>query len=129
MATREKQVVDSNKAAPGFLDQQMTVFGVLAENAGQVAEWQKSLIGFATSCAANMVESAMAAQTEIARMSLDAMLHRDPVALMSLSQRAARTGFREGMDCAARNLATAKSLGAQILDAVSTPPGGKPGTP
>lgn len=129
MAAKEKQVVDSKKTATGFMDQHMTVFGVLAESAGQMAAVQQSLFGFAASCTTNLVESAIAVQTEIARMSMDAMVHGDPIALMSLGQRAARTGFRETMDCAARNLATAQSLGAQILDTVSTPPGSKPGTP
>lgn len=127
MATRQKQVVDSEKAASGFLDQQTAVFGVLAENAAQMAEVQKSWLGLATACAVNIVQSAMATQTEIARMSLDAMLHRDPLAMMSLGQRAARTGFRETMDCASRNLQAAQSLGVHVLDAVSTPAAAKAG--
>lgn len=129
MTTKEKQVVDSKKSTDGFLDQHMTVFSVLSENAAQMAELQKSLIGFATDCVANMMNSAMAMQTEIARLSFDAMLHGDPVAMMSLGQRAARIGFGEGMDCATRNLQTAQSFGAHFLDAVATPPGAKSGTP
>jgi hypothetical protein len=57
-------------------------------------------------------------------LTLDAVLHGDPGALMSLGERAVRAGFREGMDCAARNLKAAQSTGTQILDAISTPPGG-----
>ena len=129
MASREKQAVHAEKTAPAGLDHHATMFAVLAGNAAQIAEVQKSLFGLATSCAANILESAMSVQTEVARMSLDAMLHGDPAALMSLGQRAARAGFREGMDCAARNLATAQSLGARVLDTVSTPPSGKPVTP
>jgi len=128
MADKEKQVADVKNFSNGFLDQQMTMFGALAENAAQMAEVQKSVLGLATSCATNVIQSAMATQAEIARMSLDAMLHRDPVALMSLGKRAMRTGFEEGMDCAARNLRSAQSVGSHLLEGYSAPHSGQTGT-
>lgn len=129
MTTRERQGIASKKTAPAEIDRQMSVLGVMAGNAAQATQLQQALAGLAATCAANIAESAVAVQVEIARMTLDAVLHGDPVALMSLGDRAVRTGFGEGMDCAARNLQAAQSAGSQILDTLSKPPGAASGTP
>lgn len=117
------------KSPSAEIDRHVSVLGVLAENAAQAVHVQQALAGFTAGCATNIVESAVAVQAEIARMTLDAVLHGNPGALMSLGERAARTAFREGMDCAARNMQAAQSAGTQILDTVSTPPGSASGTP
>lgn len=125
----ERQGTASKKIAPGKIERHVSLFGVMAGNAAQAAQFQRALTGLAMTCATNVAESAAAVQAEIARMTIDAVLHGDPGALMSLGERAARTGFSEGMECAARNLRAAQSAGSQILDTLSTPSGAASGTP
>lgn len=129
MSRMERQGFESKKPASAEFGRQMSFLGVLAENAAQAAEVHRALSALAARCSANMVESAVAIQGEIARMTVDAVVHRDPGALMSIGARAIRSGFRETMDCAGRNLQAAQAVGAQILDTVSTPQGAGIGTP
>ena len=62
-------------------------------------------------------------------MSADAAAVRDPVALMTLPQRAFQTCLRHAMECSARNLEAAQALSSKALGTAVEPNKPEPGTP
>lgn len=128
MPENETQGRDQAFSGSGLIDHQKTLFGAVAQNAALMTEVQRSLFALAAACMANVMESTIATQREVARLSLDAVEHRDPLAMMSISQRAAQAGFREGLDCANRNLQAARTLGERVLESITTSAGMQAGS-
>ena len=112
--TVNRKDIQTQEQANAFVDLHATLRGVLSGNIVKTVQFQQALADNSADIARMMIEAAAKSRRDIAQLLIDALMQRDPVALMTLAPRAAQTGLREGMACAANVLQSAQTLGKAV---------------
>lgn len=125
MASNDTTADAAPTAGDALIQQQFDQIARVVATMNRMAEMQQLLAESAAEGAIACVEAAVLSHKEITAMAADAASAQDPVALMSLPQRALQTNLRHGMVCATRTVQAAQALGSKAFGRTKYPDPGE----